>query len=37
MGTVEVDDQIEATRLLLEKHKFMDKKRVGIWGWVSFY
>lgn len=33
MGTVEVDDQIETTRLLLDRHKFMDKKRVGIWGW----
>jgi len=33
LGTVEVDDQIEATRILLDKHKFLDKKKVGIWGW----
>ncbi|CAD5210667.1 unnamed protein product [Bursaphelenchus xylophilus] len=33
LGTVEVDDQIEATKLLLKKHKFLDKKRVGMWGW----
>ncbi|KAI6181650.1 hypothetical protein M3Y98_00851800 [Aphelenchoides besseyi] len=33
LGTVEVDDQVEATKILLERFKFMDKKRVGIWGW----
>ncbi|KAI6183124.1 hypothetical protein M3Y97_00454800 [Aphelenchoides bicaudatus] len=33
LGTVEIDDQIETTRLLLDKHKFMDRKRVGVWGW----
>jgi dipeptidyl aminopeptidase/acylaminoacyl peptidase len=32
-GTVEVDDQIETIRRLLTKHKFMDKRRVAIWGW----
>ena len=34
LGTVEVDDQIEAIRRLMAKHWFMDKHRVAIWGWV---
>jgi len=33
LGTVEVDDQIEAIRRLMAKHWFMDKHRVAIWGW----
>ena len=32
LGTVCVEDQIEVTRKLIKKYKFMDKERVGIWG-----
>ena len=28
-----VEDQIEVTRKLINKYKFMDKDSVGIWGW----
>ena len=33
LGTVSVEDQIEVTRVLIRKYKFMDNDRVGIWGW----
>ncbi|KAI6230408.1 hypothetical protein M3Y99_01059600 [Aphelenchoides fujianensis] len=33
LGTVEVEDQLEALKGLLQRFKFMDKKRVGMWGW----
>ena len=33
LGTVSVEDQIEVTRKLIRKYKFMDQDRVGVWGW----
>jgi dipeptidyl aminopeptidase/acylaminoacyl peptidase len=30
---VEAEDQIGVTKQLLEKFKFLDPSRVGIWGW----
>ncbi|KAH7717051.1 prolyl oligopeptidase family protein [Aphelenchoides avenae] len=33
LGTVEVEDQIETVKALLKRHNFLDKKRVGLWGW----
>ncbi|KAK0425923.1 hypothetical protein QR680_009458 [Steinernema hermaphroditum] len=33
LGTVEIEDQIEAARALLKKHRFLDRSRVAIWGW----
>ena len=34
LGSVEVDDQVEAARVWREK-PYVDRRRVGIWGWVS--
>jgi len=33
LGTVEMDDQISVTRKLTEMFDYIDKDRVGIWGW----
>ncbi|VDM95770.1 unnamed protein product [Thelazia callipaeda] len=33
LGSVEVDDQLEATKILAAKHHFIDSKRIAIWGW----
>lgn len=34
MGSLEIDDQITVTKLLLDKYKtVMDPDRIGIWGW----
>ncbi|CRK90577.1 CLUMA_CG004279, isoform A [Clunio marinus] len=33
LGTVDVEDQIAVTKLLIERFKFIDPERVGIWGW----
>lgn len=33
LGTYEMDDQISVTKYLIDKYKFIDSKRVGIWGW----
>jgi len=33
LGTVEMIDQIEAAKQLLEKFEFLDASRVAIWGW----
>ncbi|CAH1183188.1 unnamed protein product [Phaedon cochleariae] len=33
LGGVEVQDQVTVLEHLLEKYKYLDKTRVGIWGW----
>lgn len=33
LGTVEIEDQIAVTKYLVENYKFIDPKRVAIWGW----
>lgn len=33
LGTVEVSDQLEVTEYLRDELPFVDKRRVGIWGW----
>ncbi|XP_075212470.1 inactive dipeptidyl peptidase 10 isoform X3 [Lycorma delicatula] len=33
LGGVEVQDQITVLRYLLENLKFLDKTRIGVWGW----
>lgn len=33
LGTVEVSDQLEVTEYLRDSFHFIDKRRVGIWGW----
>ncbi|KAJ8915617.1 hypothetical protein NQ315_003401 [Exocentrus adspersus] len=33
LGGVEVQDQVTVLEHLLEKHKYLDKTRVGLWGW----
>ncbi|KAM3720792.1 Dipeptidyl peptidase family member [Dirofilaria immitis] len=33
LGTVEIDDQIEAVKILASKHRFIDSKHIAIWGW----
>ncbi|XP_072401432.1 inactive dipeptidyl peptidase 10 isoform X1 [Diabrotica undecimpunctata] len=33
LGGVEVQDQVTVLEHLLEKHKYLDKTRIGIWGW----
>lgn len=33
LGSFEIEDQIEVTKSLVEKYKFIDPKRVAIWGW----
>lgn len=33
LGTFEMDDQIAVTKYLVDNFKFIDPKRVGIWGW----
>ncbi|KAL7031758.1 hypothetical protein ACKWTF_007126 [Chironomus riparius] len=33
LGGVEVDDQIAAVEHLLNNMKYLDKSRVGVWGW----
>lgn len=33
LGTVEVSDQLEVTEYLRDSLHFVDKRRVGIWGW----
>ena len=33
LGSLEVDDQIEVTRYLIDNLKFVDPRRIGIWGW----
>ena len=33
IGIINASDQASALRAALEKHKFLDKERVGIWGW----
>ncbi|KAG5683000.1 hypothetical protein PVAND_012312 [Polypedilum vanderplanki] len=33
LGTVEVSDQLEVTEYLRDTLHFVDKKRMGIWGW----
>lgn len=34
LGTWEVADQIVAAREMV-KREYVDRKRIGIWGWVS--
>ncbi|VEN35413.1 unnamed protein product [Callosobruchus maculatus] len=33
LGGVEVQDQVTVLEHLLDKHKYLDKTRVGLWGW----
>lgn len=33
LGTVEVHDQIETTKKLQEKHRYINPKQTAIWGW----
>nr|XP_023020216.1 inactive dipeptidyl peptidase 10 isoform X2 [Leptinotarsa decemlineata] len=33
LGGVEVQDQVTVLEYLLDKHKYLDKTRVGLWGW----
>ena len=33
LGQVEVEDQKTVVRKLEEMHDFIDKEKVGIWGW----
>ncbi|KAK9510889.1 hypothetical protein O3M35_005573 [Rhynocoris fuscipes] len=33
LGTVEVADQLEVTEYLRDNLHFIDKRRVGVWGW----
>ena len=33
LGQYEVEDQIDAAKFLLDKYNYLDKNRVGIWGW----
>ncbi|CAI4229994.1 unnamed protein product [Auanema sp. JU1783] len=33
LGTVEIEDQIEATKKILSKYPFLDSNRVGVFGW----
>lgn len=33
LGTVEVSDQLEVTEYLRDNLHFIDKRRVGVWGW----
>jgi len=33
LGTLEIQDQIDATNWLIADKKFIDPERVGIWGW----
>jgi len=33
LGQYEVQDQIDATKYLINKYDFMDSSRIGIWGW----
>lgn len=33
LGTLEVSDQLEVTEYLRDNLHFVDKRRVGVWGW----
>lgn len=33
MGSVEVADQIEVTKYLVENLHIIDPRRIGVWGW----
>lgn len=33
LGTYEMEDQISVTKFLVDTYKFIDPKRVAIWGW----
>ncbi|XP_031343861.1 venom dipeptidyl peptidase 4-like isoform X2 [Photinus pyralis] len=33
LGTVEIEDQIEVTRYLQNKYKYIDADKTAIWGW----
>lgn len=33
MGTVEIEDQIEVVKYLVENHNFINAEQIGIWGW----
>ena len=33
MGDIELKDQIAGVNFITDKYKFIDKNRVGIWGW----
>lgn len=33
IGGIEVNDQISTIKYLLKTHSYLDKTRVGIWGW----
>ncbi|CAG9534894.1 unnamed protein product [Cercopithifilaria johnstoni] len=33
LGTVEIDDQIEAVKILASKYRFVNSKHIAIWGW----
>lgn len=33
LGTVEVSDQLEVTEYLRDSLEFIDRQRVGVWGW----
>lgn len=33
LGTVEVDDQIEVTKYLVDNLHIIDPRRIAIWGW----
>lgn len=33
MGSVEIDDQIAVTEYLHKQYRFIDAKRISIWGW----
>jgi dipeptidyl-peptidase 4 len=32
LGSIEIQDQISATRTLIESYSFLDKNRTAIWG-----
>ena len=33
LGSVEMEDQISSTRLLLSRYGYLDPTRTAIWGW----
>lgn len=33
LGSVEMEDQIDGAKQLLEKFSFLDSEKTGIWGW----
>ncbi|XP_065218302.1 inactive dipeptidyl peptidase 10 isoform X2 [Planococcus citri] len=33
LGDIEVEDQITVIKKLMQDHKYLDKNRIGVWGW----